>query len=402
MKEAEMGIPHLFRCPISLDLLTDPVTLSTGQTYDRSSIEKWLNLGNQTCPVTMQKLQDSSMVPNHTLRHLIDQWLQTGHQTNNNHNRIIDPDPSIVALKHNLESHVSTLGIKIQTLETIQVLSDELPSRKSCLIQLGFFPLLLELLFGEAQGEFSQENLEFLEKALVCALKLIPHCNLRPLNILKEESKLEHFLVLFNQGTITVKKSLCQIVEAISSSLETEELCAVFGKNQTLLQGMVFLFDQNNLGTSEFGIKAVSALCSLESNRGNLVREGVAERLITYIMTAERHQRNVAPTAMTVVELLLGLESGKKAVIDHPNGLNALVKMVFRVSDHEGSESAVNALMILCSDSVQVREGVVCAGVLTQLLLLLQSQCSGRIKTKARRLLKLLRSMWHEDSTHYV
>ncbi|WP_423787569.1 U-box domain-containing protein, partial [Klebsiella pneumoniae] len=68
MKVAEMTIPPLFICPISLDLFTDPVTVSTGHTYDRGSIEKWLATGNLTCPVTMQKLQDPSMVPNCTLR----------------------------------------------------------------------------------------------------------------------------------------------------------------------------------------------------------------------------------------------------------------------------------------------------------------------------------------------
>ena len=75
MNEAqiEITIPHLFRCPISLDLFEDPVTLCTGQTYDRSSIEKWFSAGNLTCPVTMQKLHDPSIVTNHTLRHLINQ-----------------------------------------------------------------------------------------------------------------------------------------------------------------------------------------------------------------------------------------------------------------------------------------------------------------------------------------
>ncbi|KAJ6760671.1 hypothetical protein OIU79_025501 [Salix purpurea] len=37
-----------FRCPISLELMTDPVTVSTGQTYDRSSIQRWLKAGNMT------------------------------------------------------------------------------------------------------------------------------------------------------------------------------------------------------------------------------------------------------------------------------------------------------------------------------------------------------------------
>ncbi|CAI8598884.1 unnamed protein product [Vicia faba] len=45
--QTEITIPHLFRCPISLDLLEDPVTLTTGQTYDRSSIEKWISADSQ-------------------------------------------------------------------------------------------------------------------------------------------------------------------------------------------------------------------------------------------------------------------------------------------------------------------------------------------------------------------
>ncbi|GFY94196.1 hypothetical protein Acr_09g0006420 [Actinidia rufa] len=392
--ESEMGIPYLFRCPISLDLLTDPVTLCTGQTYDRSSIEKWLSAGNQTCPVTMQKLHDPSMVPNHTLRHLIHQWLLRSDSDSNYYHPLIASDsdqyPFISSLKHILQSHDSTLEDKLQTLETIQILS---PSCHARLIELGFFQLVLQLVFG------AQQNLKLVEQALVCALKLLPHCSLRPLkDMFKEESvELDNFVAVFNQGTITIKKSLCEIVEAISSSLETKELCAMLGNNQRLLQGMVLLlYHQDDSGASESGIKAMSAFCSLETNRGNLVREGVVDGLITYLLWSghERQNRNLA---MAMLEVLLGLESAKQAVIDHPSGVNVLVKMVFRVSDdhHQGSESAVNSLMMLCCDSVQAREASICAGVLTQLLLLLQSQCDGTAKTKARMLLKLLRSTHH-------
>ncbi|XP_039170557.1 uncharacterized protein LOC120294502 [Eucalyptus grandis] len=45
-------IPHHFRCPISLELMRDLVMVSTGQNYDRSSIEPWIATGNTTCPVT--------------------------------------------------------------------------------------------------------------------------------------------------------------------------------------------------------------------------------------------------------------------------------------------------------------------------------------------------------------
>lgn len=48
--------PEDFRCPISLELMIDPVTVSTGQTYDRASIQKWLSAGNFICPKTGERL----------------------------------------------------------------------------------------------------------------------------------------------------------------------------------------------------------------------------------------------------------------------------------------------------------------------------------------------------------
>lgn len=38
-KLSELIVPNHFRCPISLELMKDPVTLSTGITYDRETIE---------------------------------------------------------------------------------------------------------------------------------------------------------------------------------------------------------------------------------------------------------------------------------------------------------------------------------------------------------------------------
>ncbi|KAI4303862.1 hypothetical protein MLD38_039449 [Melastoma candidum] len=61
-----------FRCPISLELMTDPVTVSTGQTYDRSSIQRWLNAGNWVCPKTGQKLTSKELVTNVATKKLIE------------------------------------------------------------------------------------------------------------------------------------------------------------------------------------------------------------------------------------------------------------------------------------------------------------------------------------------
>ncbi|KAJ1401257.1 Zinc finger, RING/FYVE/PHD-type [Sesbania bispinosa] len=400
MNEAqiEITIPHLFRCPISLDLLEDPVTLCTGQTYDRSSIEKWLAAGNLTCPVTMQKLHDPSIVPNHTLRHLIDQWLQLGHQFDPGNSATID---YLAALKHSLESPEATLESKFQTLEKIRVLSDEYCSfKKSCFQQLGFLPLLLGLVFQRADPHhLSKNHMEFAELALCCILKLLPFVSLEPLNMIKEESKLETFLLLFEKGTSLVKISLCHLIDSTPAS-QTEEVCHMLGNCQKVVHEIVLAVSQN-CEVSKAAIKAMTALCSLQSNRESLVRAGAIDGIIKYISLSvsgsETRQKNLAPLAMVTMKKLLVLESGKEAVVNHPNGIETLVKMVFRVSNQECSDSAVGILLILCRDFGRAREEAIGTGVLTQLLFLLQSQCGTKTKTKARMLLKLLRSKWTEE-----
>ncbi|KAL1541423.1 E3 ubiquitin-protein ligase PUB24-like [Salvia divinorum] len=76
--ENSVEVPEYFICPISLQIMKDPVTVASGITYDRHSIEQWLFTNRNTiCPVTKQPLphHSSSLTPNHTLRRLIHAWL---------------------------------------------------------------------------------------------------------------------------------------------------------------------------------------------------------------------------------------------------------------------------------------------------------------------------------------
>lgn len=57
-----------------MEIMSDPVILSTGHTYDRSSIERWLEQGHKTCPVTGMRLRHMELVPNFALRSAIADW----------------------------------------------------------------------------------------------------------------------------------------------------------------------------------------------------------------------------------------------------------------------------------------------------------------------------------------
>ena len=64
-----LGASSTFFCPVSLELLKDPVVVRTGQTYERSSVEDWIRRGGRTCPATGQPLAEANesivrMAPN--------------------------------------------------------------------------------------------------------------------------------------------------------------------------------------------------------------------------------------------------------------------------------------------------------------------------------------------------
>ncbi|KAL4282263.1 hypothetical protein GQ457_03G046340 [Hibiscus cannabinus] len=69
--------PKDFVCPITSHLFDDPVTLETGQTYERRAIQEWLDRGNSTCPITRQSLHSTQLPKtNYVLKRLIASWLE--------------------------------------------------------------------------------------------------------------------------------------------------------------------------------------------------------------------------------------------------------------------------------------------------------------------------------------
>ncbi|XP_009614285.1 U-box domain-containing protein 3 isoform X1 [Nicotiana tomentosiformis] len=69
-------IPPYFRCPLSLELMVNPVIIASGQTYEQTSIQKWLDHGLTTCPKTLQALAHSNLIPNYTVKALIENWCE--------------------------------------------------------------------------------------------------------------------------------------------------------------------------------------------------------------------------------------------------------------------------------------------------------------------------------------
>ncbi|KAL1814978.1 hypothetical protein DCAR_0519193 [Daucus carota subsp. sativus] len=68
-----------FICPLSKQIMRDPVTLETGITYEREAIENWFkdckeNGRKLVCPITLKELRSTDLNPSIALRSTIEEW----------------------------------------------------------------------------------------------------------------------------------------------------------------------------------------------------------------------------------------------------------------------------------------------------------------------------------------
>ena len=72
----KIKIPHDFICPISQEVMTDPVVPSDGHSYDRSSLQAFFArpAPEYTSPLTREVLTPHMMFANHTLKKRIAAW----------------------------------------------------------------------------------------------------------------------------------------------------------------------------------------------------------------------------------------------------------------------------------------------------------------------------------------
>ncbi|XP_031502503.1 U-box domain-containing protein 3-like isoform X1 [Nymphaea colorata] len=85
------AVPAYFCCPLSMELMIDPVIVASGQTFERAFIQKWLDYGLRTCPKTCQSLAHCDLIPNDTVKGLILNWCEM--------NNVLFP-PSFMSVDH--------------------------------------------------------------------------------------------------------------------------------------------------------------------------------------------------------------------------------------------------------------------------------------------------------------
>jgi hypothetical protein len=67
--------PPSFACPLTMEVMGDPVMDKCAHNFERKAILEWLNTGHSCCPISRKPLTQADLVPNHTLAERVERWM---------------------------------------------------------------------------------------------------------------------------------------------------------------------------------------------------------------------------------------------------------------------------------------------------------------------------------------
>ncbi|KAF0934112.1 hypothetical protein E2562_022784 [Oryza meyeriana var. granulata] len=279
---AGLQVPWYFRCPISLELMRDPVTVATGQTYDRASIESWVATGNTTCPVTRAPLADFTLIPNHTLRRLIQEWC-VAHRSLGVE-RI--PTPKQPADPDLIRSLISQ-GPALPALRKLRALARESDKNRLVMATPETRAALVEMAFGSAAGE------EF-EAEAMAVLAMVGMGEAEAVEVVGREGRVARLgELLGGQGTTLESRVNAGAVVEAAAAASGAEARAVLGAAEGVMEGLVALVEEKaNARAVRVGIRGLFALCLAKENQPRAVAAGAAAALARRVTAEARGRRS--------------------------------------------------------------------------------------------------------------
>ncbi|WJZ97931.1 hypothetical protein VitviT2T_016499 [Vitis vinifera] len=419
--------PKDFICPITSHIFDDPVTLETGQTYERKAIQEWIDRGNSTCPITRQKLHSTQLPKtNYVLKRLIASWQEQNPGFISIHSD--NPDPETDPIFN------STLPVLPSTSPNSVIISQATMDGTICELRLAITKLCMSEILRESEKavlrieRFWQEmnmGLEiqtmlskpavingFVEilfnsvdpRVLRATVFLLCELGSRDKTVIQTltrvDSDVECIVALFKNGLLEAVVLIHLLRPSTISLIEmdmVESLLVVIKKKQDgflemclkpktasiLLLGQILGSSEGNIVTSI--AKTVVSAKAIKSIVESLEAEWAEERiaavgiLLRCMQEDGKCRHTIADKAelAPVLESFMGASDGERFEII--NFFSELVKLnrrtfneqVLHIIKDEGAFSTMHTLLIYLQTALQDQCPVV-AGLLLQLDLLVE------------------------------
>ena len=390
----DIDVPQYFICPISLQIMKDPVTAITGITYDRESIEHWLFTSkNATCPVTNQPLpKDSDLTPNHTLRRLIQAWCSLN--ASKGIDRIPTPKPPLDKFQVlKLIKHLWQPEFQLKTIRQLALLAAENERNRKYMIEAGL-PKEMMLFIVTC---FKQGQIDGLEEAIgVLNFILIPSAETKQIlvendNIIESLTwvlccEMENHLTVKSHTMLVLKK----IIEATSSSVLERLKPEFFKRIVRVLRS----------GITQQGINATLHLlleaCPWGRNRIMMVETNTVYELIELELGFP--EKRTTELILGILFHLCSCPDGRAQFLSHKGSIAVVSKRILRVSTAV-DDQAVSILSMICkfSGTYMVLQEMLKVGAVSKLCSLLRVDCATSLKDHVRKILRSHFQKWRDS-----
>lgn len=389
--------PHDFLCPISMELMKDPVTISTGVSYERKNIEKWFySYKKKTCPATMQSIKNFDVTPNHTLKRLILDW-QSKASPSNCSASSSSSSSSQPSVKHDdilsLLNTIQSSPFKVSSLKKLRSIIDISDEIRADFIRSDGVEVLFQIV---VQSLF--ESLDFItcracEEALGVLQKLPFSEEDKTFELLSKPESMKSMAIVLQRGrdearlyTITIFQKLARSKYDWNSFIQD--------------QGIDFFKSLLELASDEICTKASS--CALEvlveilgPSKKSRLRAIEAGAVCVLIELLPDSNRSKSEKVLLLIKLLCECAEGRQALVEHGMGIAAISKKMLRVSNTV-TKIAVKILWFISSFHLTdgVLEEMLAYGSVKKLLALMHMDGRSSTKDKAIKIFKLHGDSW--------
>uniref|UniRef100_A0A2N9GFX7 RING-type E3 ubiquitin transferase n=1 Tax=Fagus sylvatica TaxID=28930 RepID=A0A2N9GFX7_FAGSY len=384
-----------FRCPISMEFMIDPVTLSTGQTYDRVSIMKWFKV-KKTCPKTGQKVANTELVPNLVLRRLIHQYCSengipvAGVSVPGSRNRdvaaaaartvVAERAMRMVASYLVGKVEVGTEEEKNRAAYEVRVLSKTSGFNRACLVESGMIPHLLRVLL--------LKNVSVQENAIAALLNLSKHLKSR--GVIVECGGVELVVDVVNKGVnLQAREHGAGVLIYLAL---IEEYRRLIGENPEAIPGLIELIKEGNYYGKKTALLAIFGLLLHPENHCKVIAAGAVPVLVNLIKYCYRE--DIVTDSLAILATLAEKADGTVAIM--PRGALHLIMEIFNSStSNAGKEYCVSLLLALCiNGGADVVAHLVKSPSLMGSLYSLLSEGTSRASNKASTLIRVLHDFY--------
>lgn len=334
-----LDVPSHFRCPMSTEIMRDPVVLSTGQTYERQFVQAWLDSGFRTCPQTQQVITHTNLIPNNLVREMISQWCK---------NQGVElpktlQDSHVLGITKGEKERLDSLLLKIvsaplleqkKAAKELRSLTKRMPSFRTLFSEK--HDAVSQLLIPLSMGE---ENCPpDLEEDLVTTILNLSILDENKKIIAETSEAIPLLIESLRNGTIETRTNTAAALFSLSAIDSNKSLIGLAGA----LKPLIALLEEGHPLAMKDAASAIFNLCIIQQNRARAVRDGAVRVIVQKLI-----ERNHVAELLSILAILVGHQNAIEEMCEL-GAVSCLLSIIRESTCGRNKENCIVILHSIC------------------------------------------------------